>query len=187
MGYMYFELNENDKSLYFYNKAAKLNKKDSEIYYMKAVLEYGFNINDAFTSCKKALNIDKQMWQAYCLLGHIYVDMKKYDEAIKKYTKAIRLSDLEHKQLYSSRAEARIKNKEFQKAIKDCNKAIELNDTDWCAFQHRADAYFELEKYDLALNDYMTAQDLISNKEIDKNFAENIEKCKSKLQVKKFI
>ena len=57
--------------------------------------------------------------------GNELMKTKEYDEAIKHYTKSIRLDDFEPT-TYANRALAYIKNTEYGKGLEDCNKAIDL-------------------------------------------------------------
>merc|ERR1712154_617329 len=110
--------------------------------------------------------------------GNANFKAKKYNLAIKNYTKAIE-STPENGVLYSNRAIAKLKNKDFKGAELDCNKCIELDSSQIKAWFRRGLARKALKKYNKSLQDFQTVLNLDPNNKAAKK--EKIE-MKNKLQ-----
>ena len=107
--------------------------------------------------------------------GSELMKTKEYDEAIKHYTKSIRLDDFEPT-TYANRALAYIKNTEYGKGLEDCNRAIDLKNDYIKAYYRRGICYTGLKKfkegmYDflLVLNDNPSNNDILNKIEELKN------------------
>ena len=107
--------------------------------------------------------------------GNELMKTKEYDEAIKHYTKSIRLDDFEPT-TYANRALAYIKNTEYGKGLEDCNRAIDLKNDYIKAYYRRGICYTGLKKfkegmYDflLVLNDNPSNNDILNKIEDLKN------------------
>ena len=107
--------------------------------------------------------------------GNELMKTKEYDEAIKHYTKSIRLDDFEPT-TYANRALAYIKNTEYGKGLEDCNRAIDLKNDYIKAYYRRGICYTGLKKfkegmYDflLVLNDNPSNSDILNKIEELKN------------------
>ena len=107
--------------------------------------------------------------------GNELMKTKEYDEAIKHYTKSIRLDDFEPT-TYANRALAYIKNTEYGKGLEDCNRAIDLKNDYIKAYYRRGICYTGLKKfkegmYDflLVLNDNPSNNDILNKIEELKN------------------
>ena len=79
---------------------------------------------------------------------------KEYDEAIKHYTKSIRLDDFEPT-TYANRALAYIKNTEYGKGLEDCNKALDLKNDYIKAYYRRGICYMGLKKFKEGMYDFL--------------------------------
>ncbi len=109
--------------------------------------------------------------QPFIDLGTIYYQLRKPNQAIKKYTKAIelieaklgeagnkktkRLLDLNFKlaEAFFGRSMAYIDNADYERAIDDCTKAINFNRGYAEAFNNRGLGYMEMGYYDQAVAD----------------------------------
>ena len=107
--------------------------------------------------------------------GNELMKTKEYEEAIKHYTKSIRLDDFEPT-TYANRALAYIKNTEYGKGLEDCNRAIDLKNDYIKAYYRRGICYTGLKKfkegmYDflLVLNDNPSNNDILNKIEELKN------------------
>ena len=86
--------------------------------------------------------------------GNELMKTKEYDEAIKHYTKSIRLDDFEPT-TYANRALAYIRNTEYSKGLDDCNKAIDLKNDYIKAYYRRGICYMGVKKFKEGMLDFL--------------------------------
>ena len=86
--------------------------------------------------------------------GSELMKTKEYDEAIKHYTKAIRLDEFEPT-IYANRALAYIKNTEYGKGLEDCNRAIDLKNDYIKAYYRRGICYMGIKKFKEGMYDFL--------------------------------
>ena len=86
--------------------------------------------------------------------GNELMKTKEYDEAIKHYTKSIRLDEFEPT-TYANRALAYIKNTEYSKGLEDCNKAIDLKNDYIKAYYRRGICYMGVKKFKEGMYDFL--------------------------------
>jgi len=91
LGYLfYFELNERNSALKFFEIAASLNSKDTDTWINIGLLYRDFGaLEKSVGSYMKALEIDPLSEMAYYNLGNTYYDFKMSTEAIQCYSKTI--------------------------------------------------------------------------------------------------
>jgi tetratricopeptide (TPR) repeat protein len=88
---------------------------------------YNMQNDDAKENLEKALKINSKDPEIYYLLGNVYFNEKKYDEALKYYTEAIEI-DSTYAQAYTSRGKIyRMYNKRDEWCA-DFTKAYQLGD-----------------------------------------------------------
>jgi tetratricopeptide (TPR) repeat protein len=98
--------------------------------------------------------------------GNELMKTKEYDEAIKHYTKAIRLDEFEPT-IYANRALAYIKNTEYGKGLEDCNRAIDLKNDYIKAYYRRGICYMGIKKFKEGMYDFLyVLNDNPSNSEL---------------------
>ena len=83
-------------------------------------------------------------------------------EAIKIYYDLLQL-DPNHAQAHSNLGYQLMKEGNYDEALKHFNKAISVKPKDYYAYSNRADYYFDLEQYDLAIADAKYALELKNN------------------------
>ena len=83
----------------------------------------------------------------------------EYEEAIKKYDKAIELNS-NYAEIYNNRGVVKNKLRKYQEAIADYNKAIELNPNYVEAYNNRGNAKKDLGQHQEAIADYDKAIEL---------------------------
>jgi tetratricopeptide (TPR) repeat protein len=88
--------------------------------------------------------------------GDAFLSKKKYDEAIRDYSFAIRL-DPTDAACFHNRGAAHYGKADYDKAIEDYSEAIRLNPKDEAAFNNRGMAYYEKNEYDKAIESYSAA------------------------------
>ena len=86
--------------------------------------------------------------------GNELMKTKEYDEAIKHYTKSIRLDEFEPT-TYANRALAYIKNTEYSKGLEDCNRAIDLKNDYIKAYYRRGICYMGVKKFREGMLDFL--------------------------------
>ena len=91
-----------------------------------------------------------------------YVEMRKYDDAIKECTKQINgeIKVDADEISYTNRGIAYAGKGQYDHAIADYDKAIELNPRYERAYVNRGDSYYARRQYDHAIADYKDAIDL---------------------------
>lgn len=87
--------------------------------------------------------------------GRRQIDVENYEEAIRCFTEAIRLSP-EFGYAYYGRGFALQRKGEFAQALEDLDASIRFIPTYAEAYAERGAAYFELKDYEAALTDYKT-------------------------------
>jgi len=86
--------------------------------------------------------------------GNELMKTKEYDEAIKHYTKSIRLDEFEPT-TYANRALAYIKNTEYGKGLEDCNRAIDLKNDYVKAYYRRGICNMGVKKFKEGMYDFL--------------------------------
>lgn len=96
----------------------------------------------------------------FIIIGDIFIlYQKKYDEAVKDFTKAIKLNN-KFKWPYLNRGVTKNKLRQYNKAIKDFSKLIEIDSNYQEAYLNRGVSKFFLEKYNDAIDDFNKAIDI---------------------------
>jgi tetratricopeptide (TPR) repeat protein len=86
--------------------------------------------------------------------GNELMKTKEYDEAIKHYSKSIRLDEFEPT-TYANRALAYIKNTEYGKGLDDCNRAIDLKNDYIKAYYRRGICNMGVKKFREGMLDFL--------------------------------
>jgi Tfp pilus assembly protein PilF len=95
----------------------------------------------AFDDCSKAINLNANDAEAYCIRAHAYSSVGLFDHAL------ITQSDGEAPNRQPIYLE------QYRQAVDDCNKAISLNPNDAISYYTRAGAYKILGEYQKATDD----------------------------------
>ena len=92
------------------------------------------------------------------VLGTKNMKLKLYHKATENYTNALDLNPIDL--YYNNRACAYTKNKKYDKALEDYNYLLSNNKKNGSYYFSRGVVYYDMEKYDLAKNDFEKANDL---------------------------
>ncbi len=112
------------------------------------------------------LKINKRYHKAYFLKGEIFAEVGNYKDAIKNYSKAIKLKPKNPTYLIA-RAEIYAKAKKYKKAKEDYNISIQQNPKNIHLYYKRALILNELKQYQAALNDMDTYFKYYNNSEVN--------------------
>lgn len=144
-----------------YNEAAQAFKKAVALKptYAEALHQLGWCYNE-LSMFAEALDVLKKEEKNnppdkagnFMELGYAYKGLKKYDDAILYFDKAI-AEDPEYALAYKERGVAHFKNQNYEKALNDFNKyaSMETNITDVEFFYDKAWCENDLEKYEAAI------------------------------------
>jgi tetratricopeptide (TPR) repeat protein len=123
------------------------------------------NYEQAIDSFSKAKELDPSNWIAYNRLGRTYYDLKKYDDAISQFT--ISLNIREKGDTHLGLGCSYVALQKFEKALTHFLKFKKLDPSNWIAYNRLGWTYFNLKKYDDAITQFKTANNL---KEVLNNY-----------------
>ena len=189
-----YNLNRKKESIYFYEKI--INECPTDIEALLGLCKSYRDIGDskkALESVEKGLLIFKdnspKISNLYYESGMCLFDLKKYEEAINSFEKAIELCNINKKILlsdcYYHKGICLLKINKKEKGFKDFNEAIKYNSKNGEIYNYKGYYYMDNENYIEAINSYIKAIDI--NKELYTNKIDgyfNIAYCY--LQLEKF-
>lgn len=103
-------------------------------------------------TCSEIINLDPKDGMAYYNRGSIYSNMGLYEKALQDLNKTIELMP-DYASAYNNRGLVREKMEHYEEALDDFTKAIKIEESP-IAYYNRGNTYFELKKYDKALENY---------------------------------
>lgn len=125
---------------------------------------YFKKINEAKTHFQKAISIKQDYSEAYNVLGYIYLQQKKWDDAIKMFDKAV--SNIFYptpEMAYINMGWAYCKKKDYVKAIDSYNKAIEIKTDIPLPYFYLGLLYKEMNNYKRAIIEFKQAHKVAPN------------------------
>ncbi|MEX1189573.1 MAG: hypothetical protein WED33_09965 [Bacteroidia bacterium] len=163
-----------DKALTCYEKAIKLNDRDFNIFYNRALLYIDIQMyDDAMTDLNNTIDLKPEFAEAYLQRGIISFEDEKFKNCIKDCEKAIELKPtLADAFYFRGMGNGGIGND--NQAVEDFTKAIELNPNHDNALSHRGSAKFLSGNKKGACIDWEKARDL-GNDEADNNYMSHCE------------
>ena len=148
------------RAIDLYTRIISLNEQELEAYNNRAILyleqeNYTQVINDT----TKAIAINTTFTNAYAIRGVAKNKLKKFENAICDFSKALQYSkdNQQRNHIYKNRAESHFGLEQFDKMIEDYNFADKLSPLDASCLNNRAYAYLKLGKFDIALLDAIDA------------------------------
>jgi tetratricopeptide (TPR) repeat protein len=128
----------------------RANPKDA-----KALVGRGFihqqlgNYDQSIADCSAAISADPSMYEAYCYRSTVYMQLKKYPEALKDDNEVIRLKI--DPTSYNNRAACYIAMHQYNKAIEDYSKVLQLDKSSANAYDGLAEISYRTGKFDQAV------------------------------------
>lgn len=134
-------------------KSVLLDPHRAWVYRMMADCDVNLGSFDAaIIDLKKAIAIEPHD-EYYKMLGEVFFQLKRYDEAIESFTRGIALNNKGF-WLYKSRGDVYFQQRKFQKAVDDYTSVIRIVPKEPMGYGARAKAYERLGRKDLADKDY---------------------------------
>ena len=153
IGNCYSLENEHENALKFFNRAIQL-KSDSSYVHCLCGHEYIY-LDDYFNAKKYfeiSLSLNKRNYNAWWGLGDICFKQEKYEKAIEHFQRAIHINP-KSSILYTFLGMSLNCQKVYGEAVKNFDYAIFLDDKNYLSMFQKANALFQLEHYDMALNE----------------------------------
>lgn len=165
-GIEFLQQGEMDKALSEFDRALKLNPKNYSAYFYRGLVKFlKYDHQGSLDDYTKAIELApkaKNIERAYSNRGNTYFFLKKFDNALMDYDKAIALNPA-FVDPYVGRGNILLNRGEADKALRDYDKAIELDPKATAAYVGRADVRFERGQLDLALSDLNKSLELQPN------------------------
>ena len=112
------------------------------------------NYVKAIDSFTKYINLNPNDAMGYEKRGNSYQELKRYQEALQDYNKAIELNPDNSPDIYGKRGGIFGDLSQYQEAIKDYNKWLKLDPETLWPYHYKGMAYRQLEQYDLAIQSW---------------------------------
>jgi tetratricopeptide (TPR) repeat protein len=112
----------------------------------------------AIIAYAKALELKPSYSQAYINRGMAYLDLQDYNNALKDFNHALEFGDIP--MAYSGRGKVYYEKKQYELAVKDFEKSIALYPFDAFTFCNAALSYFEVGRFQDALDAAETSNQL---------------------------
>jgi len=122
--------------------------------YTNELVKFKISTNTAIQMIKcytKAIELDPNYVEAYCLRGACYAEIGNFDQATEDLNKAV---ELEPAKGYSAYGIIYQRKGDYEQAIKAYTKALEANPKNVGMYETRGNLYFEKGDYDKAIDDF---------------------------------
>ncbi len=159
LGMAYYDIDEYDTAIKYFNQAIELDPKSILAYNNRGNVYLIFKkYQEAIADFNKAIEL-RPDYELYNNRGNVYSKLEENENAIADYNKAIEL-EAYYTPAYNNRANVYLRFEKYQEAIADFNKAIELSPDSALLYTNRGNAYSKLEEYVNAIIDYNKAIEL---------------------------
>jgi len=137
-----------------YLKILKNKKNDSQLLYLlgTAYIQIG-NTNLGIEQLKKSIFLKPENLFAHSNLGNAFKDLKRYEDAIASYNKAIEI-DINYAEIHNNKGNALKSLERYNEAIESYDKAIKIKSDYAFAYNNKGNALKNLERYDEAIESY---------------------------------
>ena len=163
-----WRLGKDLESIKALGNALNLNSDSYQLYYNAGfILLLQGSYKEALNVFDNAISLQPTFYRSYLWKGAALDGLKRYEEAIISYTKAMEEAKKDNQKqdsfLYFQRALAYKNQGKYPEAIADYTQAIKINPNDALAYNNRGLAYQNQEKYPEAIADYTQAIKLNPN------------------------
>ena len=137
-----------------YLKILENKKNDSQLLYLlgTAYIQIG-NTNLGIEQLKKSIFLKPENLFAHSNLGNAFKDLKRYEDAIASYNKAIEI-DINYAEIHNNKGNALKSLERYNEAIESYDKAIKIKSDYAFAYNNKGNALKNLERYDEAIESY---------------------------------
>ncbi len=141
-----------------YTKAINVNGNLPVLFNNRGVCKYKLEIySDAIEDYEKALKFDADYVPAYFNKGNCHLAIAEYDDALVAYDKTLELQS-NYKKVYVNRSKVYFHLEDYTACINDIEQALSLGVKDRDKrYLEMGNAYFELGKYEEAIQNYTKA------------------------------
>lgn len=157
--FAYENINKNDESEKYINKAIELNKWGIDALILKADLELSKNqVDNAEKTCKKALELYPNYFDAVKTMGRIYIAKSNWDEANKSFDKTIELLP-DNYDNYIWKGKIKEGQGDYTAALNLYNKSVNIYPTA-LPYEFMGEIYFKQNNRNESIANYKKALDL---------------------------
>ena len=137
-----------------YLKILENKKNDSQLLFLlgTAYIQIG-NTNLGIEQLKKSIFLKPENLFAHSNLGNAFKDLKRYEDAIASYNKAIEI-DINYAEIHNNKGNALKSLERYDEAIESYDKAIKIKSDYAFAYNNKGNALKNLERYDEAIESY---------------------------------
>ncbi|MFK7806601.1 MAG: tetratricopeptide repeat protein [Saprospiraceae bacterium] len=161
-GLVRFELEKYNKALADFNNLLALNPTDIEAYEQRGHLRYlTGNVDGAISDFSTVISSNPSA-VTYTNRGLVYLDLKRYPDAIRDLKNGIRLNPIDG-EAQRTLGDALFAINKPEEAIQQYNIAIQVNPRDILAYNNRGNAYQLMGQDEEALADYNYGIRLLEN------------------------
>jgi len=157
LGFVYLKLEEYDDSKQIYLELVSENSTKPMFYFNLARSYFGLNdFENALVYYQKAVQLEKDYYEALINIGIIYAKQEKYKSAIEYYNRAIKVKS-DSPTVYYNLAVLYRKNRENEQALEAYKKALSIKENYPEIYYNKAIIFTEQGKLDEAEKSYLLA------------------------------
>lgn len=157
IGNAYFRMENYKKAIEYYNESLTEHRN-------REIVQRKMKAEQLLRKQEELAYLNPELAEEHRQRGNQYFQEKKFPEAIKEYTEAIKRNPSDAK-LYVNRATTYIKLASFPYALKDVEKALELDPKYVKAYARKGQCHMAMKEYHKSLTAYDTGLKLDPNNE----------------------
>lgn len=160
LAYIFFNIGDYGKSIYYYKKAIGLESNNYRFYCgLGAVYVVLENYQEAIVVLQKAIELNPKDELSYMNLGRAYRGFNMYELAVSTFQKALQVNP-KSTAAYNGLSSTYYYKKDFNNMLASAQKEIELNSKDPKGFYNVGLAYYKLKLYPDAVAFFKKALDI---------------------------
>lgn len=154
LGQFYYEHDQSEKALSYYNEALKRDPSNERTYNNRGLIFYEKKqYEKALDDYNNALSIDGEYWDVYQHRGNVYYEQKQFKKALDDYNTVIE-NKPNHHRAWNNRANIYFNEGNYAKAVENYSKVIEMQPNYAMAYTNRGIVYYQTGEYQKALQDF---------------------------------